>query len=678
MKGNIEKIRKSGKAIAYIAVFSLVVFYYECVFRLSTSADLFSLATLCQMLFSFAYGALGYLLVTLINKPKALRITTAVVMGLCAVVYLVEYFIYRQFKVFYDVSTVLLGAEDAVGGFSDVIFSLIFSWDGLLKISLFALPVVLFSVFGKKLFPQIKATLVSRCVAGFLMLSCYGISLLAIHGSPVLQPMYKDQYNYQSAVQNFGLITGLRLDVKYLSAQTPAGGFELQTPPPSTQTPTEPTEVVESTEPTETQSKEYGYNQLELALPEEKGQIGELNAYVRSLTASRQNEYTGMFAGKNLVLITAEAFTAEVIDAELTPTLYRLATKGIQFKDYYQPNNAGTTGGEYQNIFGMLATDGGASFKNTAKHYNYMTMGSQLGRLGYYGKAFHNNSHTFYSRHKTHINLGYSDGFMGYGNGMEEYVRKIWPQSDLEMLQGTLPTYIDKQPFNVYYMTVSGHSEYTRMGNNMTKKNWDAVAELECSDMVKGYLAANLELEHAMAYLVAELEAKGIADDTVICIASDHFPYGLDTDGRFGKMTNLSELYGYKVVDYFGRDHNALILWSGCLEDEDPIVVQSPTSSLDILPTLSNLFGTEYDSRLFPGRDVLSDAEALVFNMNYDWKTDLGTYYANTGKFVPKSEDTQIPEGYVDYMKAAVRNKIRYCTLALKNDYFRYLFEPKE
>lgn len=674
--------RSMLSALLFIAVFPVVLFYYESVFNLSTSGNFLSLATVSRMLFSFAYGGVGYLLVTLLKKPKAVHIVTAVLMGLCALPYLVEYFVYRQFKVFYDVATVLLGAEDAVGGFSDVIFLLIFSWDGLLKIALFALPAVLYTAFGKKLFPTVSCGWITRCVAVGMMVLCYGISLLVVKTNAVLQPVYASQYNYQSAVQSFGLITGIRLDIKYMNTEDSMGGFELPdipatTAPVQTQ-PTDATEDMGTTEPTETQPKEYGYNQLELELPEEKGKLGDLNAYVRSLTPSRQNEYTGLFSGKNLIMITAEAFTAEVIDPQRTPTLYRLATKGIQFTDYYQPNNAGTTGGEYQNIFGMLSTDGGASFKNTASHYNYMTIGSQLDRLGYYGKAFHNNSYTFYSRHKTHNNLGYSDGFMGYGNGMEEYVKKVWPQSDLEMLQGTLPTYIDNQPFNVYYMTVSGHSEYTRTGNTMTKRNWDAVADLECSDMVKGYLAANMELEKAMAYLVGELEAKGIADDTVICIATDHFPYGLDTDGRFGKMTYLSELFGYNVVDYFGRDHNTLILWSGCLEDSDPIVVDSPTSSLDILPTLSNLFGTQYDSRLFPGRDVLSDTEALVFNMNYDWKTDLGTYYSGTGKFVPRDESMTIPEGYVEQMKTVVRNKIRYCTLVLDNDYFRYLFEHKE
>ena len=106
-------------------------------------------------------------------------------------------------------------------------------------------------------------------------------------------------------------------------------------------------------------------------------------------------------------------------------------------------------------------------------------------------------------------------------------------------------------------------------------------------------------------------------------------------------------------------------------------MVTSPTSSLDILPTLSNLFGTEYDSRLFPGRDVLSDTAALVFAMNYDWKTDYGTYYAASGQFVPADPNQTLPEGYVDTVSAIVRNKIRYCDGVLDTDYFRYLFSEE-
>ncbi len=657
MANHLKITGKKPSPLWFLGVFPLLFFYYECVFRVSTVGGIFQWNIFPMMLFSFVCGGVAYLLVTLFERTKLIHIISCVLMGLCALPYLIEYFVYRQFKIFYDLNTVVGGAGDAMTGFSSDIFSLIFCWDGFLKIFLFLLPTVLFAVFGRKVLGSMNANVSRRILAGAVSVLCFVFAFLLVRFNDVLYSVYKTQYSYQSAVENFGLMTGVRLDTQKMIF-----GQNDQTFEQDDQTVSQP-DVPEEV-----------YHRLDLNLEGGSGQIADLNAYVSTLTPAKENEYTGIFKGKNLIMISAEAFTAEVIDPVLTPTLYRLANKGIQFTDYYQPASAGTTGGEYQNIFGMLPMAGGASFKQTAEHLNYMTIGSQLDRLGYYGKAFHNNTHSYYSRHLTHVNLGYSDGYMGYGNGMEEYVKQLWPQSDLEMIAGTLPTYIDKQPFNVYYMSVSGHSGYSRSENSMTGRNWEVVADLPYSEQVKGYLAANLELEKAMAHLVSELELKGIADDTVICISTDHFPYGLDSGGSLGNMPYLSELYGYTVKNYFQRDHSRLILWCGALEKEDPIVVSDPTSSLDILPTLSNLFGTEYDSRLFPGRDVFSEQPALMFNTNYDWKTSLGTYYASSGKFVPV-ENAEIPEGYVQEIKTTVRNKVLYCKWALETDYFRYLFE---
>ncbi|MBQ1405028.1 MAG: LTA synthase family protein, partial [Oscillospiraceae bacterium] len=103
------------------------------------------------------------------------------------------------------------------------------------------------------------------------------------------------------------------------------------------------------------------------------------------------------------------------------------------------------------------------------------------------------------------------------------------------------------------------------------------------------------------------------------------------------------------------------------------IVVDDPVYSLDIVPTLSNLFGTEWDSRLLPGRDVFSDAEPLVLWPNCSWKTDLGKYNARTGKFTP-NEGVTVPEGYTDRIDAIVRQKIRYSDECLDLDYFDILF----
>lgn len=654
-----------------IGFFVLSFFYFEALFCAFTGGKFFSLSTLYMFLFCCVYGILVYLLCTISKNKKLNTVLCAVFLGVTAVIFLIEYFVYKFFKVFYDINTITAGAGDVAGEFTGEIFSLVFSLDGIFKILLFFLPMVLYLTIFKYLSPAKRINAKKRCFVAFALVMICFLNFICIKLSPVHSQGYKDFYTFQSAVSNYGLMTALRLDVIYYFSGNSLDTFaNVNVDFPQT------TPVEQQAQQPE-QEIEYGYNQMELNFSGSSSKISEIDAYVQSLAPSKQNKYTGLFKGKNLIFITAEAFTAEVIDKDLTPTLYRLATKGINFTDYYQPASAGTTGGEYQNVFGMMPTSGGKSFKKSAENLNYFTMGSQLDRLGYFGKAYHNNSYTYYDRNKTHINLGYSDGFMGYGNGMEEYVKKRWPQSDLEMIAGTLPEYIDKQPFNIYYMSVSGHSAYTTTGNSMTKKNWEAVQHLPYSDRVKGYYAANLELEYALAHLVSELETKGIADDTVICISTDHFPYGIDENGSLGNMQYLSELYGYNVTNYFERDHSALILWSGCLEKSDPIIVDSPTFSLDILPTLSNLFGTEFDSRLFVGRDVFSDAQALVFNSNYDWKTQYGTYYSSKGEFVPNDPEVVLPENYVSTIKTIVRNKYNYCSMVLDNNYFASLF-PQE
>ena len=667
----VEHTKKKGipNALKVIGFYTLSIFYLECVLKRSTINASWDISLVYIFLFALFLSSNIYLISSFTKKEKINKRIRTICLVLITITFIVNYFVYYVFKIFYDVNTVTAGGGDALGGFKDMIFEIVFCANGLLHIFLFSLPAILYFATRKK---WDNGEQNHKLQILYVVLSCV-ISFVGTQGSIKLNEkynrIYSTEYNYQSSVTSFGLLHSIALDIeKNLFEDTDVSFSTVEEE--TTEETTSPKETVY-----EKNIMDIDFDALE---QNASSDYIQLDTYVQSQTASLQNEYTGLFKGKNLIMISAEAFSAEVIDEERTPTLYRLATKGINFTDYYQPASAGTTGGEYENIFGMLPMLGGSSFKITATRNNYLTIGSQLNRLNYNGWAFHNNDYTFYDRDKTHNNLGYSNGFMGYGNGMEEYVTNQWPQSDLEMIEGTLPLYIDQEPFNVYYMSVSGHNGYSVSANAMAKKNWDRVKDLDYSDEVKGYLAANMELEDALTYLVNELEEKGIADDTVIVLGADHFPYGLDYNASLGNMPYLSELYGYNVTNYLERDHNRLIIWSGCLEDDDPIVVDDPVFSLDILPTLCNLFGVEYDSRLLPGRDVFSTTSPLIFNTNYDWKTDKGTYLSWTNTFTPKDENTVIPDGYVEKMKTIVSNKIKYCDAVLKLDYFSYLFGKKE
>ena len=406
----------------------------------------------------------------------------------------------------------------------------------------------------------------------------------------------------------------------------------------------------------------------ELAETAKDSTLKTLYTYLDALPPALENEYTGLFEGKNLILITAESFNYAIIDPELTPTLYRLSTKGIQFNNAFVPLWSGSTSGGELAVFCGLAMNCEMNTYSSQKPFN--TIGRQLMNQGYFSRAYHNNDYCFYDRHKTHENLGY-EKYIGMGNGLEEGVEEVWPASDAEMIDFTLPQYIDQQPFSIYYMTVSGHCRYNFLGNAQSKKNQDLVQDLPYSTALKAYIACNLELEKGLTSLVAQLEEAGIADDTVIVMTADHFPYGLGT--AWGNDHNcLAELYGVDKYDEIERDRNTLIIWSGCLEDMD-IEIDAPVCSLDILPTLSNLFGLEYDSRLTVGRDVLGTEEAIVPWPDGSWVTELGKYESSTKKFTPYVDESQIPEGYVDRISALVRTRVNFSRSVQRCNFFTAL-----
>ncbi|MDE6108220.1 MAG: LTA synthase family protein, partial [Oscillospiraceae bacterium] len=351
----------------------------------------------------------------------------------------------------------------------------------------------------------------------------------------------------------------------------------------------------------------YEYNVMDidfetLAREETKKPLREMHQHFAQVEPTRQNEYTGYFEGKNLIWLTAEGFSRFVVDPELTPTLYMLANEGFVFRNFYNPLWwVSTTDGEYAATTSLIPKSGVWSMAQSASNSMYFAMGNQLRRQGYATRAYHNHTYSYYHRDQSHPNLGYD--YKGLGNGLN--VTKIWPESDLEMMEVSGPEYIgsSESPFHTYYMTVSGHLGYTFMGNNMSTRHRNEVSHLPYSEGPRAYLACQLELELALKNLLEQLEEAGELENTVICLSADHYPYGLE-------QSQLEELNGGPLDMRFELYRSTLILWSGDMEE--PIIIDKPCASLDILPTLSNLFGLEYDSRLLMGRDILSDSPGLV------------------------------------------------------------------
>lgn len=205
--------------------------------------------------------------------------------------------------------------------------------------------------------------------------------------------------------------------------------------------------------------------------------VKSLHQYFAAKELTKKNEYTGMFEGYNLIVITAEGFSNLVVDQEITPTLYRLVHEGFVFENFYNPVwQTSTSDGEYAVCTGLIPTLSN-NMKKSAENSMPFGMGWVFSDLEYITKAYHNHDYFYYGRNLSHPNLGYE--LIAPGHGME--ITKVWSESDLEMMENVIDQFIQEEPFHCYFMTVSGHLNYSFIGNSMSAKNKDYVTNLDYS-----------------------------------------------------------------------------------------------------------------------------------------------------------------------------------------------------
>ncbi|NLJ95832.1 MAG: sulfatase-like hydrolase/transferase [Clostridiales bacterium] len=434
---------------------------------------------------------------------------------------------------------------------------------------------------------------------------------------------------------------------------------EQASPTPNTPLPTatpSPTPI-----PIDTSPNIMNIDFKELAENEDDNIISTIHNYFAAETPTNKNEYTGMFKGYNLIMITAEGFSPYAVHKEVTPTLYKLTNEGFIFTNFYTALwQTSTSDGEYVAMTGLIPV-GTRSMYHSRNNLMPFALGNQFNLLGLNSRAYHNHTYTYYERDRTYPNLGYS--YKGLGNGLV-LDSKVWPASDLEMIEHTVDEFTGEEPFHVYYLTVSGHMNYTFVGNSMSYKNKDLVKDLPYSSDARAYIACQIELDRALEELINRLTEAGVVDNTVIALSADHYPYGWEKE-------RLDELAGHVVDPNFEVYRNHFILWNPGIET--PIIIDKPASSLDILPTLSNLFGLTYDSRLLMGRDIFSDAEPLVILNNRSFITDKVMFNSATGEVI-KLTDEKLPKNYVKNINNIIKNKFTISKSIVKYDYYRYVF----
>lgn len=625
------------------------IIFLELVYRGFIIGNIFSVNTLIVILFSIPFIVIFSTITTLLNEKvnRVLNIILTSALTLVTLAQIVYYNFYDSIFSFFSLTT---GTGQVMQFWQMIIDVILRIWYIFVII---LVPYILYLVFNKKFnYKRPNKTLIISEVLAFI-LSFAGIFFVVKFDNKGIYSLRRLLFSTHApmlTIDKTGLLTMESIDVyRYVF------GFE------------EEIYIEEKEEPViKEETKEYNICNIDfdklISETNDKNLIS-MHKYFKSVEPTEKNKYTGLFKGKNLIFITAEAFDTIAIDKDITPTLYKMANNSFVFNNYYQPlYPVSTSDGEYMNLISLIPKEGIWSFRKTSELSMPLGIGNMFKKEGYNAYAFHNHTYKYYERNKSHPNIGFN--YYGCGNGLEKKMNcKHWPNSDLEMVEASFDYFLkDDKPFLTYYMTVSGHLNYNFYGNNMASRNRKAVKNLKYSDAIKAYYATQIELDKALEKLLKTLDEKNLLEDTLIVLGPDHFPYGLTTK-------EMNEVSKTDRGDKFENYHTTLIMYNPSIERTE---INKVVSGLDLLPTIYNLYGIDYDSRLLMGRDIFSDSEGLAILSDRSWITNKGTYNSVSKKFT-STTDEEVSKEYIDEINSIVYQKFSMSSLILDYDYYKKL-----
>lgn len=387
-------------------------------------------------------------------------------------------------------------------------------------------------------------------------------------------------------------------------------------------------------------------------------QKNKLERYYKTGGKSKNNKFTGIFKNKNVIFLQLEGMDNWLLNAKDTPTLYRLKNESIDFCNHYTMYTGGgsTFNSELATNTGFVqpsSTNDFACWYYTHKYKN--TMVQLFKRNGYSSNAFHMNSSDIYFRGLNYKNWGY-----GAYYGLKERVKinKKYYGLDRELIlqdSYSKKMFTKKKKFVDYIITYTPHMPFN-LSNDifkiLTKEEYGSKKK-DFSEEELARIAAG-ETDYMVKLLIERLKKNNLYNNTVIVAYADHYLYQLD---------DKSILEKYKETDNGLINKTPFFIWSSDIKREK---VNEVTMQANVLPTVLNLFGIDYDKNFYIGEDALDDKyEGIAFFADYSWYD--GNVYVkdkhimNSGK-ISKEE--------LNRKDKKVKSMIDKNDLTLKYDYF--------
>ena len=359
----------------------------------------------------------------------------------------------------------------------------------------------------------------------------------------------------------------------------------------------------------------YTFRDIQLVLFPGGGSLtDEEAAEVVDFAAHRgheSNTMSGLLKGKNLILIQLEAIDTWMVD--YMPNLKAVKEQSVVFSNHYTPAyiTAGTFNTEFIVNTGLLPATTGTSTSVYTRNAFPNSLPHLFREEGYTAESFHGSEGNVYNREQIHLNLGYEDYHSGSEMGMADYTM----DSDL---MAAFDDMTDDAPFFTFIITYSGHGPYSEENPIYLAHADEAKAEATRTDGNYVYAVAHAkETDAFIGELMAALEEQGLLEDTVVAFYADHYNYYMLDDDLNMDIKGVDSLDLLQHTDFF--------LYS---QDLEPETVEKYTSSIDVLPTLANLFGLSAEYELLTGDDAFSADGGYVFFNDNTWvgtEEDVGT-----------------------------------------------------
>lgn len=369
---------------------------------------------------------------------------------------------------------------------------------------------------------------------------------------------------------------------------------------------------------------EYTYRDIYLAFKDKFSKYGSVSLideyFDNNKRSTDTNEYTGIFKDKNLIMIMMESIDNVTVTEESMPTLTRLINEGWYFPNRYTclSSSGSTISTEYSSLSGLVLNK--AYYNKVYNNNYYYSIPNSFKRNGYITSSMHENNGSYYNRRRLHDVLGFDNAYFISDMDVEKesYIDAQMVTNN-ELYDLIVPK--DKGKFMSYMLTIAAHGPYTNL--NQFCVDSGAETELECLN----YLSTRTD--DLLDNLLRRLEEDGLLDDTVIVLYTDHQTYSYSfPDDYLNTLKTVDTSHNIKAVPF--------VIYSKGMDARtfDDILV----NDTDIVPTILNMFGIEYNPNYYIGTDLFSPShENLVMFTDYSWY-DGEVYSFNAS--VDKTTDT--------------------------------------